>query len=96
MSKGEVVFCHHYGMGVLGTGVIQDCFPSLLCQSADVDAVAVEGFSVVWLAVFIFFSFGVFSFLVSLFLWCPRVGSTSFFVGRRRRRVGWWLGRWGR
>jgi len=47
VSKGEVVFCHHYGMGVLGTGVIQDCFPFLLCQSADVDGLAVEGFSVV-------------------------------------------------
>jgi len=44
--KGEVVFCHHYGMGVLSTGVIQDCSPFLLCQSADVDGVAVEGFSV--------------------------------------------------
>jgi len=46
VSKGEVVFCHHYDMGVLGTGVIEDCFPFLLCQSADVDGVEIEGFSV--------------------------------------------------
>jgi len=46
VSEREVVFCHHYGMGVLGTGVSQDCFPFLLCQAADVDGVAVEGCSV--------------------------------------------------
>ena len=46
VSKGEVVFCHYYSMGGLGTGVIEDCFPFLLCQSADVDGVAVEEFSV--------------------------------------------------
>ena len=46
VSKGEVVFCHYYSMGVLGTGVIEDYLPFLLSQSADVDGVAVEGFSV--------------------------------------------------
>ena len=46
MSKGKVVFCHHYGMGVLGTGAIQDCFPFLLCQSAYVDGLSVKRFSV--------------------------------------------------
>jgi len=27
VSKGEVVLCHYYGVGVLGTGVIEVCFP---------------------------------------------------------------------
>jgi len=45
VQRGGGVLSPH-GMGVLGTGVIQDCFPFLLCQSADVDGVAVEGFSV--------------------------------------------------
>ena len=46
VSKGEVVLCDHYGMGVLGAGVVWNCFPFLLCQSADVDGVVIEGFSV--------------------------------------------------
>ena len=47
-SKGEVMLCDHYGIGVLGAGVVWNCFPFLLCQSANlnVDGVAVERFSV--------------------------------------------------
>ena len=40
VSKGEVVFCHHYGMGVLGTLILNHCGDSGLLS---IFAVSVRG-----------------------------------------------------